>query len=400
MRHFRYLFLFCLVTILMVGCNNKEIRLTDYTWYIVDDSVILMLCNTSEQKSYKDLMVQLKGNVNSINETIQVLEVMPQDGNVKNALGVAYLQLWRFQEANEKFQEALVLSSSAEERVCILSNLAEVMVYQENKGAATKYLEEALELEINDPLKKLILQSNLTSIELYGKENKAKEISNIKKLIKEEKKILGSNQFIGIFNYKLLARACYYEDKMKRCKYYMNKALELNQNIYQDFFIEAHLYKDLAFLYYNSANGLNVALDYINANIDLLEQWQVQDSYDLLTSYVSRGNIYMNLGWSNRDLAIKDYEHVLELCQPYSDLATMSYYNLADTYVNVDRIIESYARAYYIWSLEGNENYNQEIEESLRKIYKKQVNNSGDYECWFQKQIIQAQDDLRKQWGE
>lgn len=93
MRYFRYFVLLCLVVIFSISCKKKEIRLADDTWYNVDDSVTLMLCKTSEQKTYKDLMVQLKGNVNSINKTIQVLEVRSQDGNVKNALGVAYLQL-------------------------------------------------------------------------------------------------------------------------------------------------------------------------------------------------------------------------------------------------------------------------------------------------------------------
>ncbi|WP_313258337.1 hypothetical protein, partial [Lacrimispora sp.] len=88
---------------------------------------------------------------------------------------------------------------------------------------------------------------------------------------------------------------------------------------------------------------------------------------------------------------------------PYHDLAAVSYYNLGNAYGylgDTDMIIESYARAYYIWNLEGYKDSNQKIEEALRKIYTKQVNNSDDYEGWFQKQIFQAKDDLRKLWGE
>ncbi|SET57046.1 tetratricopeptide repeat protein [Lacrimispora sphenoides] len=402
MRCFKYLVFVFNILILITGCSRNQTGLIDDTEFIVDDSAILMLCKITGQEANKKLMVQLKGNGDSLIEVIKVLEDMKQDASIKNALGVSYLRLRRFQEANSKFQEALRIAVSDEEKMCILSNMAEVMLYQENRDTAKYYVEEALKLEVDDQVKKLVLQSNLTAIELPFKTDFIQEIGNIKELIKKERKILGSNQFIGIFNYKTLSWACYYAGNMKKCEYYIYKACKLNDKLYQYIPVEANLYKTLSFMYEPDYN-LNKAYDYVNKAIDLLEIWQVQDHYDLLNLYELRGNIYLNLGWAKLDLAINDYEHVLEQCLPYHDLVAVSYYNLGNAYGylgDTDMIIESYARAYYIWNLEGYENSNQKIEEALRRIYEKQDDKDDDYESWFQTQIIQGKEDLNKLWKE
>jgi tetratricopeptide (TPR) repeat protein len=402
MRCFKYLVFVFNILILITGCSKNQMSLIDDTEFIVDDSAILMLYKIIGQEANKELMVQLKGNGNSLIEAIKILEDIKQDASIKNALGVSYLRLRRFHEANSEFQEALRIAVSDEEKMCILSNMAEVMLYQENRDTAKNYVEEALKLEVDDQVKKLVLQSNLTAIELPFKTDFIQEIGNIKELIKKERKILGSNQFIGIFNYKTLSWACYYAGNMKKCEYYIDKASKLNDKLYQYIPVEANLYKTLSFMYEPDYN-LNKAYDYVNKAIDLLEIWQVQDHYDLLNLYELRGNIYMNLGWANLDLAIKDYEHVLEKCLPYHDLAAVSYYNLGNAYWyygGTDKIIESYARAYYIWNLEGYEDFNQKIEEVLRSIYEKQADKDDDYESWFQTQIIQGKEDLSKLWKE
>jgi tetratricopeptide (TPR) repeat protein len=401
MRCFKYLVFVFTILVLMTSCSKKQMKLIDDTWYIIDDYAILMLIKTSEQDSYKDLMVQLKGNGESLKETIETLREIEQDVSIKNALGIGYLRLRMFQKAYSSFQEALNIVNSNEDRACLLSNLSEVMWYQEKPESARNYLEEALKMEIEDPLKKLILQSNLEAMELSNKDNYVHEIAVIKDLIKQERRIIGSNQFVGIFNYKTLGYACYLTGNMKRCDYYINKAFDLNHKSYQYVYIDAGLYKILSQMY--STVDLNKALDYVNENIELLEKWQIGDHYDLLDLYELRGNIYLNLHQFKEHLAIKDYEYVLEQCLPYNDLAAVSYYNLAYAYDYLgdeNRVIESYARAYYIWNREGYEDSNQEIEEALRKIYEKQINKSDDYESWYQTQIIQAKEDLRKMWGE
>lgn len=326
---------------------------------------------------------------------------MEQDVGVKNALGVGYLRLGKFQEANKTFEEALQIAGSDEDRACILSNLAEVMIYQENAESAKSYLEDALKLEVDDPLKQLVMQSNLATIDNLYKGNHVKEVANIKSLLKKEKSILGSNQFVGIFNYKTLGYICFQDGNMKKCENYINKALELNDNTYQYVTIEADLYEALSLIY--TSYDFNKSIEYVNKGIEILENQEVYDNYDLLSLYVLRGNLYMKIDYPNVNLAIEDYEYVLEQCSPYHDLAAVSYYNLAyalEYLGDEDQVTESYARAYYIWNREGYEDSNQEIKKVLRKIYEKQDDKDDDYESWFQTQIIQGKEDLSKLWKE
>lgn len=90
--------------------------------------------------------------------------------------------------------------------------------------------------------------------------------------------------------------------------------------------------------------------------LTLLEAWQILDHYDLLNAYELRGSIYAAMNPPNRDLAIEDFQHVLNQCPPYHSLAAVSYYNIAKTCVYSENkffVIESYAKAYYLWQLEG-----------------------------------------------
>ncbi|WP_143322435.1 hypothetical protein [Clostridium sp. HBUAS56010] len=403
MRYLKCLLLACFVTILFIACKRQDDKLTDDTWYIVDEYSILMLCERPEQESFKALMVKLKGNGNSLNEAINILKEMEQDTVVKNALGVGYLRLRKFREAEEEFQEALNIAQSDTERVCILANLAGVMLYKEDSVSAENYTEKALELGVNDSLKNLVLKSNLTSINLSNQTELIQEIAKIKQLIKEEKSILGSNQFVGIFNYETLAYACYYEDNMTRCEYYMKKARELNKKTYKYVYIDAYLYKALTLMYDDTIEGVDKAMSYIDKDIDILEEWQTKDHYDLLVSYIIRGNLYANKSIPDRDSAIRDYRYVLDYCPPYHSLAAVSYYGLARAYgysENAALITESYAKAYYLWKLEGWSDLNQDIERELRQEYERQNNGNESYNNWFEQQIEKAERDLEIQWAQ
>ncbi|RFZ75719.1 hypothetical protein DS742_27485 [Lacrimispora amygdalina] len=114
------------------------------------------------------------------------------------------------------------------------------------------------------------------------------------------------------------------------------------------------------------------ALKYANKNITLLEAWQVRDHYDLL-------------------------------CSPYHNLAAVSYYNIAKTCVyseNKSLIIESFAKTYYLWGLEGWNDLNQDIERELREEYERQNDGNESYDIWFNKQIQKAKKDLENRWNQ
>lgn len=397
-----YFLLIIFAIVIIIGYKKHNRRLVDDTWYILGEYTILMLCERPEQDSFKDLMVKLKGNGDSLNEAINMLEEMEQTPAVKNALGVAYLRLRNFNEAEKELLEALNMAESDKDKVCILTNLAEVMLFEDDTVSAENYTEEALKLSEDNPLKKLVLESNLTSISLSHKTKPIEEIAKIKALLKKERKLLGSNQFVGIFNYETLAYACYYENNINRCEYYIKKAVALNKNTYQYVYIDAYLFKRMALMYEDFKDGSDKAIDYISKAIDLLEDWQNPDHYDLLASYEIRGTFYTNMMLPNRDLAIKDFQYVLDHCPPYHELAAASYYNLAKTYFyyeNASLITDLYAKAYYLWQLEGWSDLNQDIESELREEYTRQNVENESYDIWFKQKIEKAKNDLENQWG-
>lgn len=220
-------------------------------------------------------------------------------------------------------------------------------------------------------------------------------------MIKREKKLLGSNQFVTIFNYRSLANACYLAGNIKRFEFYMNKALELNKKNYQYVTIDTGLYHSMSWVLMDY--DIEKALKYANKNITLLEAWQVRDHYDLLNAYELRGSIYADMNPPARDLAIKDFQHVLNQCPPYHNLAAVSYYNIAKTCVyseNKSLIIESFAKAYYLWGLEGWNDLNQDIERELREEYESQNDGNESYDIWFNKQIQKAKQDLENRWNQ
>jgi len=78
MKCLKILLLASIVAIFLTGCK-KEVKLTDDTWYIVDDYGILMLTKATNDENNKDLMIQLKGNGDSLKRAIHTLEKMNQD---------------------------------------------------------------------------------------------------------------------------------------------------------------------------------------------------------------------------------------------------------------------------------------------------------------------------------
>jgi Flp pilus assembly protein TadD len=133
---------------------------------------------------------------------------MDQTVDVKNAMGVAFLRLRKFEEANQYSQMALSLAKETEDKACILSNMSEVMMYTGDFESAEKYMETALNQETGDSVEQLVLRSNMAAINSTENKDNLQKAIELKKLLKEEKRICNSNQFVGIFNYKTLAYIC------------------------------------------------------------------------------------------------------------------------------------------------------------------------------------------------
>ena len=178
--------------------------------------------------------------------------------------------------------------------------------------------------------------------------------------------------------------------------------MAINKNTYKNVYVDDYMFKRMALMYEDLKDGSDKAIDYISKAIDLLEDWQNPDHYDLLASYEIRGTFYTNMILPNRDLAIKDFQYVLDHCPPYHELAAASYYNLAKTnfyYENASLITDLYAKAYYLWQLEGWSDLNQDIESELREEYTRQNVENESYDIWFKQKIEKAKNDLENQWG-
>ncbi len=386
---------FLILIIFLVGCNKKiDTSTVDDTYYILDNYGILILCKETEQESYKKIITQLKGNTVILESAVSELKLMEQSANIKNALGIAYLRLRQFDISLDYFNEALEIAENEEEEASILNNITECKHYLENNTeVSSNYIDASLK-EVNDPILKLVIKSNFLAEELNEKENFAKTIADVKKLLKEEKMLLGSNQFIGIFNYKTLATACYAADNMKKCDYYINQALKINKNIYQYKFVDSFLYSTYSFYFrYNDAEK---SLEKQDICIKILEESQGKDYYDLMRAYSLRGNIYFEN--DEVDKAIADYQLILNRCSLDNTWVPIAYYNLGEAYNNPaesDKAIDFYAKAYWLWNQEGWIDLNKKIKENLQNIYKRSGDSDDAFDKWFQEQIVKAEKELK-----
>ena len=107
------------------------------------------------------MVKQLKGNGDVLKSVIAQLQGMERDAKTENALGVAYLRLKKFDDAERHLKAALDLSITEEEKACALTNLSECCLYQDKLDEVDRYAEEAYEKDISDPVKRLILDSNM-----------------------------------------------------------------------------------------------------------------------------------------------------------------------------------------------------------------------------------------------
>ncbi|MTK06697.1 MAG: tetratricopeptide repeat protein [Hungatella sp.] len=392
-NYFKIVFLILIV--FLVGCNIKNDTSTvDDTYYILDNYGILILCKETEQESYKKVIIQLKGNTDNLKLAVSELKQMEQSANIKNALGIAYLRLRQFEVSLDYFNKALEIAENEEEKASIVNNIVECENYLENNTEVSSNYSDTSLKDISDPVLKLVIKSNSLAEELNEKENFMKTIADAKKLLKEEKKLLGSNQFIGIFNYKTLATACYASDNMKKCDYYINQALKINQGIYQYKFVDSFLYSTYSF--YFRYSDLKKSLDKQDICIKILEEFQGRDYYDLMRAYSLRGNIYFEN--DEVDKAIVDYQLILNRCSQDSMWVPIAYYNLGDAYNNPaesDKAVDFYAKAYWLWDQEGEEDLNIRIKENLENIYNRYISSDKEFDVWFQEQIQKAEYELK-----
>ena len=83
---------------------------------------------------------------------------------IKNAVGVAYIRLREYDKAQGILETALGEAQTEEQQACILTNLAAINSLTGFHEEAYDFLVLAEQKKIDNPIKQLVLESNLPSV--------------------------------------------------------------------------------------------------------------------------------------------------------------------------------------------------------------------------------------------
>ena len=398
----------------MSSCNkqNMDIQEIDDTRYIVDQQLIMILCEDSELgEKYTDALKALKGNGEAVLTAIKQLEDLDQTIAVKNAIGVGYNLLRNTDEAEMYFQEALGEVQNPMDKAILLSNLAETKYYQKQfekqYDEAVSVIDEAMEeyRKVNtDMVLGMVLESNqirLKMMEDYP-EPMVKYSLRLKELLKEEKKQFGSNQFIGMFNFQSMSLVCHYDgEDISRSLEYVEKGIELNHQLYQYVFFDIHMYNMISDMYYYETDSAEKGLEYKDKCIKLLDEWQSSWHYDRLQLYSKRAQAYYSMG--DLEKSADDYKSVLEQSKSDTDLVALSYYNLGQIELmqqnEPKKALDYMLKAYCIWQRYERRDTLQAMKNSICNIYWHYGygDENSNFEDWFNENLEMTKEKMVKE---
>ncbi|MDR7810495.1 hypothetical protein [Lacrimispora sp.] len=389
------------IIILFAYVRNRQrnVILMDDTWYALDGSWILLLSHGEPvQKDYEGIAKQLKGNYLDVNEAINKLSKLEQTVDVQNALAVGYIRLFKVEEAEAILRSILEEKDSDEERsICVLSNLGVVESMKGKSEESYKYFFEASQKKNQDPFQQLVVQSNLVIRNAYVKKRRGEgilnEIREIKILIANERKILGSNQMLGIYNYQSLGIASgMYDGKFNKGIEYMKKALEIAKVTYRYPDLEASIEYCLALIYEEGEKNYVEALEHINQAIVIINGWLPNNHESVISYYLERGNILTDL--RRTDEAMSDYTFVLDNSSSSSQYSVLAYYYMGYEYEEqgeTELAIDAYINAYYVNQNLGEKKVEEDSYDKLLHLYtegnyKEKV---IDFEEWLEEKKIE-----------
>jgi len=392
-----YFVVFILLSVI-IGCTKRSpATVADDTLYIVDTCQILLLCESGmADTEYLESLPELKGNGADIKAVVESLNELESSIEIKNAMGVAYIRLREYNKAQEILETALQDAQTEEQKACIITNLAATNSLRGFDEEAYELLVLAKQKKLDNPIKQLVLESNLHRANLKQSNSIVRDIAEVKTLLKKERQLLGSNQFIGIYNYTTLGLACFKDDQYKKSKEYMNMAIELNDALYQYKFVAAERYRMLAEINMNYKDDVERAFECINNAIELLEDWEEKEHRDLIQLYLSRGRMYYAIDQEKE--AMNDFEIALARCKPMHELAANSYFNIGWLDYEKRRDIpaaKNLMKAYYIWNELEITEFQDLIRETLETIYhRSEKSDVISFEEWFQDLLNEVKQDF------
>lgn len=367
-------------------------QLMDDTYYVVDIYSTLMLCEDDEDPGYKDDIQALKGDSVSVAEAIERLGDVEQTPAIMNAIGVGYMRLDQSEKAKKILEKALEMADDDQERACILNNLGSVRLLEAediiNGRIAARY-EQALEME-EDPIRSIVIRANRLTYGpyLYLKDDKWKEKldKDIDQLLKDEKKVLGSNQIAGIRCYLTQADLSPWDMKIG----YLEKALRSNHEQYQYRAIDMTVYSSLM-EYYRRSGDFEKALGYADKKIEAGEGFSLDTDNYRIGSYLDKGSLLVKR--KDYDEAIQCLAPILELEGYDMDLKAMMYLKAGEAYYGKEdfsKAKEMVEKAYDFFDRyekdEGNSDW--DIDEMLEQHDEADYNESDpDYMQWVRDQL-------------
>lgn len=382
------------VTVLVDNSEKNGTQFIDDTYYVADVFGLLMLCEGDELPNYEENIQLLKGDKESVEKAIENLSVMEQTPAVLNAIGVGDLRLAKCNEGKEKLNEALSLTEDDSEKVCILNNLGNYRLYTQedvmNGNILSRY-EQALELESN-PVKNIIIRMNKI---VYGPLlyiDEEKPISYIKaefeQLLKDEKKVLGSNQIVEIYANTVIP--FYLNEKEEDEIPFHEQALKMNHERYQFRAADILIYQGLVGIYHVMGDN-NMALEYsdelikaVDGFLSDIDPYFIRAYYDKIRLLIEEKRYdeaiqYIDILTGREDLLPN---HRMNL---YLKLGEIHY--LQNDFTNAEEIVQE---AYDIFLKAKKEEGISEIDiNEMLKIYSDSDFNHGnlDYMEWLEEQL-------------
>ena len=341
------------------------------------------------------------------------LEDLDQTVSVKNAIGVAYNLLRDTEKAEKYFLEALEEVQNPTDQAILLSNLAEAKYYQKQfvkqYDEAAFVMDQAVEeyRKVNtDLVLAMVLESNQIRLNMMKDypEPLVKYSLRLKELLKEEKKQFGSNQFIGMFNFQSMSHLCHYDGwDISHSLEYVEKAIELNHQLYQYVIFDIQMYNTIGDLYFVEGNFAE-SVEYKETCIKLLDEWQSSWHYDRLKLYSKRAQCYYAMG--ELEKAVDDYNTVLEQSKSDTDLVALSYYNLGQIelkeYKEPEKALDYMLRAYCMWQRYDRKDSLRTMKNAIENIYWHYgyADENSNFGKWFHENIEKTRDKMMPREGD
>ena len=371
------------------------IFLLDETEKVINSEEIAKQFNNGEYETASKLLQSLL-NQSKVNEMpAQKLEII-------NALAIIKTFEGKLDEARQLYDEAQeILDSNVElYNKCIsakvYNNLSLFYYVNFEREKAQEYLTKTLEnpMLIQDPLAEMVVNFNLMVVE-SGMDNpmgapRYDYLDKAKNMLNSEKKLLGSNQFIGAQVYIFLGDSyisIYNNKKAKECYDKAEQIIERGGEWYTIIWFRMQI--SLGVLYVNEKDYTGALYECEKA-LDIAEPLLGEENFIVANLNRNIGGIYLHMDedWQGIEYsikALKGYKNNASRCGLWGNIAT------AYTSLEEYDLAKEYAFKSYKVSLDSKYESEEKYKLLLKYIYNG-INPSEDFEVWIEEEVAKIED--------